>query len=296
LDIEVASNTNDLKQISVSIFIKDCNDEKLDRSDLEERCRTNRSGIIEKKSLLKSSITPDNTGNWRCRDYITRRSLLSSQTLLPDDTLTIGCVVTGHRYKLKSGQLSNTGGMTSSKILVDNDMHRQKLSTDYLRLLEQAPFADFKIISSDGKSFPCHRSILSIRSEYFKTMLATQMKETNSKVYEIEDFSSDVIEEMLIFVYTGQTGGGNIMELFKAAHRYLFEDLKSWCECNMANEITDDNVVDNLILADLYGAPELKTAATTFIAKHWGTIKERPDWQKALVEHPHFSTLVLLRI
>ena len=64
-------------------------------------------------------------------------------------------------------------------------------------------FSDVKIICN-GKTFPCHKVILSIQSEVFKSMLSNgcgSMIEASTGEIKIKDISADVMESLLYFLY-----------------------------------------------------------------------------------------------
>ena len=64
-------------------------------------------------------------------------------------------------------------------------------------------FSDVKIICN-GKTFPCHKVILSNQSEVFKSMLSNgcgSMIEASTGEIKIKDISADAMESLLYFLY-----------------------------------------------------------------------------------------------
>ena len=64
-------------------------------------------------------------------------------------------------------------------------------------------FSDVKILCN-GKTFPCHKVILSNQSEVFKSMLSNgcgSMIEASTGEIKIKDISADVMESLLYFLY-----------------------------------------------------------------------------------------------
>ena len=62
--------------------------------------------------------------------------------------------------------------------------------------------------------------------------------------------------------------------------------LKYKCEQYLGNMLTIATVIEVLLIADLYGSPELKSRCINFItdrpeaimgSEHWDKIKDRPD-------------------
>ena len=71
------------------------------------------------------------------------------------------------------------------------------------KLYAEKEFVDVKILCN-GKTFNCHKIVLSVQSEVFKTMIKNKSlteKETGIMKIEENDFSSDVMEQLLYYVY-----------------------------------------------------------------------------------------------
>ena len=70
----------------------------------------------------------------------------------------------------------------------------------------------------------------------------------------IKDIPSDVVAEMLLYIYTGNTPNLNKLagDLLGAAEQYQLEMLKNICEEKLCNSLEIDNSVNHLILGDLY--------------------------------------------
>ena len=70
----------------------------------------------------------------------------------------------------------------------------------------------------------------------------------------IKDIPSDVVAEMLLYIYTGNTPNLNKLagDLLGAAEQYQLEMLKNICEEKLCSSLEIDNSVNHLILGDLY--------------------------------------------
>jgi len=79
----------------------------------------------------------------------------------------------------------------------------------------------------------------------------------------IEDIESDVLQELLRFMYTGEVSSiGEICEeLFQAAHKYDVEPLKVMCEIAMIGKINPQNALEMYTLADVHDSKKLKDKA-----------------------------------
>ena len=104
---------------------------------------------------------------------------------------------------------------------------QQELSKDLSTLLSDEKFSDVEITCGE-RTFSCHKNILSARSPVFKAMFMAGMKETTSGKVEIKDYSSDVIQQMIRFIYSSRPFNETdvedreqIMELLRAADQYV---------------------------------------------------------------------------
>ena len=70
----------------------------------------------------------------------------------------------------------------------------------------------------------------------------------------IKDIPSDVVAEMLLYIYTGNTPNLNKLagDLLGAAEQYQLELLKNICEDKLCSSLEISNSVNHLILGDLY--------------------------------------------
>jgi len=63
---------------------------------------------------------------------------------------------------------------------------------------------DITLKSADGKEIHAHKCVLASQSEYFETMFIGGFKETTQDVIQINDISSDVLKNVIDFMYTSE--------------------------------------------------------------------------------------------
>lgn len=113
------------------------------------------------------------------------------------------------------------------------------------------------------------------------------MKEAESKVITIEDTDIATFKELLNFIYCGEMpkdlncSPENYLPL---AEKYDLQDLKEGCSQAMAAQLSSGNVVNCLIMADLYRCPDLKRECFGRL-KEWKTAMEE-DAFKPLHKYP----------
>jgi BTB/POZ domain len=149
------------------------------------------------------------------------------------------------------------------------------------------------------KEFLVHKAILSSRSKVFQAMFEHKMLENERSRVEIEDIESDIMLEILRFIYTGKTQNIDKLAdaLLPAADKYCLERLKVQCEEMLCTTIDRDNVADTLILADLHSAVQLRQQAIDFINAHTQGKRHKHDMPNKQAKHSRlFCSFVLILI
>ena len=124
-------------------------------------------------------------------------------------------------------------------------------------------------------------------------MFKADMTEKKKGKVEIHGFSSDVIQNMLHFMYTGllltpQLDETDLLDLLGAADQYQLELLKRACENKLCEVLNVGNCLRLLAIADMYQAYRLKTMAMELVTKNSITIvvNSSEDWKTCVKNHP----------
>jgi len=140
-------------------------------------------------------------------------------------------------------------------------------------------------IRCEGKEYHCHQFILAARSPVFKVMLQTNMKEKESGSIDIEDFSKEVVEKMLLFIYTGIIPKTDklVNDLLNIAEKYQLKQMKVSIGENLVPILNSENCFKYLALGNLYDVVALKEAATIKLIKcNIKTVMKNGNWKKEL--------------
>jgi speckle-type POZ protein len=137
-------------------------------------------------------------------------------------------------------------------------------------MFEEEIFCDLKIKTRDGVTLNVHKAILMARSPVFLTMLKTNMKELGTKTVKIEDFDSKSMQELLRFIYCEEVQ--DLKEIAKdliyAAEKYEVNQLKEICIEELSKNVSDENVIELLIIADrISGTEELIKACLPVVSR-----------------------------
>jgi len=108
---------------------------------------------------------------------------------------------------------------------------------------------------------PAHKAILRARVPYFDKMLSSGMVETKTNTVVIKDSDAASFKDVLIFIYSGKLPKKleeKSFQILPLADKYDLQSLKDACIHCMDVGLTQENVCDTLITADLYRCGVLK--------------------------------------
>lgn len=148
-------------------------------------------------------------------------------------------------------------------------------------------FCDVKLTVSPAQqtdetsTFYAHKAVLATRSEVFSKMFSHNMLESATSIIELPDIDSDVLEELLTYIYTGQCP--NIEELAESliyhAEKYELDHLKALCEERLSYDLQVDNAARILLLANTCKAEQLKRNALLYVNEHGDEVERTKEWE-----------------
>ena len=195
------------------------------------------------------------------------------------DKLTIYCTIRLYLNKVD---------ITGSTAQMDFKVPDSPVAANIENFWKTHKFSDFDIVVC-GKNLRVHKFILAAHSPVFLAMFDHDMKEQRLNKLEIKDIDYDVFEQMLCYIYTGKAKKLKelAISLLSAADKYALEGLKYECEKILCSNITVENVLDILVLADLHNTCQLKLQAMSFIMKHLKFIKGTAAWDAMIKTQSH---------
>ena len=142
-------------------------------------------------------------------------------------------------------------------------------------LFNSETFSDVQIVLDNNEKIFAHKCILSSRNIVFEAMLKNNsFKEAQENTIKIVDFSADVINELIFFIYTGTAPKANTIakDLLIAADKYQMPDLKRLCEIEMISSINKENAFDIIKFAVTWDSQSnfLYQRAICFMAHNHG--------------------------
>ena len=157
----------------------------------------------------------------------------------------------------------------------------------YIDSYIEKEFVDVQILCN-GKTFDCHKIVLSCQSEVFKTMIknksSTEKKIGIMKIEE-NDFGYETIEQLLYFVYHDKVKNAEMIntDLLLAADKYNMQGLLD--ECCKLFPLSLENALDIMVLAETINQKSLFDTASRFVGQNLGSLEQSSEFKK-MVDDP----------
>ncbi|KAJ5074926.1 pep-cterm sorting domain-containing protein [Anaeramoeba ignava] len=163
---------------------------------------------------------------------------------------------------------------------MENYSNLEKLSNDLKNLFQnqnqnekdEESYFDFEIICEQNKtSFKTHKSILSSRSEYFKSLFKSKTKELQEDKLILKDVSSSILSSILNYLYSGKIefNSENAVQILIFSTKYLIDELIETSSDFIKNNLKFETVVDVLKLSESMDLNLLVHYCYQFILDHF---------------------------
>ncbi|XP_076592864.1 inhibitor of Bruton tyrosine kinase [Chaetodon auriga] len=140
---------------------------------------------------------------------------------------------------------------------------------------------DVTLKSDDGKEFPCHKSVLCARLEYFSSMLGNPWIEATSCSALEMPTSSEILQVILEYIYTDESPTIKeslnvefVCNVLVVADQLLITRLKEMCEVVITENLTLKNSAELLEFAAMYNAEQLRLSCLQFIVLNMAALLE----------------------
>lgn len=141
------------------------------------------------------------------------------------------------------------------------------------------------------RTIKAHTLIVASGSPVMAAMFQNNFKENRERVVEINEIAANVFEDLLRYIYTGETDFRNmeVDKLLVAADMYGIDSLKEECASHLSKNLTIENVLGILVLAHLHNSQGLYEAALNFMSKNAKAVCSRKDWMVVIKKYPELS-------
>ncbi|KAJ5068563.1 hypothetical protein M0811_02505 [Anaeramoeba ignava] len=182
---------------------------------------------------------------------------------------------------------------------MENYSNLEKLSNDLKNLFqnqnqkEEESYFDFEIICEQNQtSFKTHKSILSSRSEYFKSLFKSKMKEYQENKLILKDVSNSILSSILNYFYSGkiEINLENAIEILIFSSKYLIDELIGICSKFIKNNLQFETIVDILKLSETMNLNQLLDYSYKFISKNFNKFIKTPFFLE--LEENHLNSIL----
>eukprot|EP00930_Biecheleria_cincta_P043192 TRINITY_DN29684_c0_g1_i1.p1 TRINITY_DN29684_c0_g1~~TRINITY_DN29684_c0_g1_i1.p1 ORF type:complete len:395 (+),score=53.41 TRINITY_DN29684_c0_g1_i1:41-1225(+) len=211
-------------------------------------------------------------------DFCSWASLEKAGLCTGDLTIKWKATVSTGRYLSKTGPI----------IFQSAPCPEEGLSADWGHLLESGICSDVTVKFNGGKR-NAHKTVLLARSEVFRRMFMSEMKEARDSSIDILDADASAVDDFLLFLYTGRIIAQDrsmydiCLQLLPLAKKYEVESLVQFCSEKLARQISENNAADILSLADVLSVMPLRRFAIQFITRNSDTarmVQDTDGWDK----------------
>jgi len=149
------------------------------------------------------------------------------------------------------------------------------LHSDFFELLQEGKKSDVTLRLGESK-IPVHKEILMKRSDYFRAMFSSGLKESDAE--EVQIVADEKLFRILLdFWYAGKHPANitsNAWALLEVAHCFQAQSIVDQCEFEIRESLKADEVIDALLNAKRLTLPKLKKACIDFIAKNLKAVRD----------------------
>lgn len=153
--------------------------------------------------------------------------------------------------------------------------------TDLQRFVKCSQFADVTF-AVEGELIPAHKAILCGRSEHFRAMFTSGMRESQAEVIEVHDITLPAFNALLNYLYSGvvEITEDNVVELLMISNQYTLTHLQEQCECYVEKGIYKDNAAYILEMAHRYQTHHLRTIAMNYMLQQRDHVMRTEGFQE----------------
>ncbi|ESN98498.1 hypothetical protein HELRODRAFT_84578 [Helobdella robusta] len=155
----------------------------------------------------------------------------------------------------------------------------------FQRLWQDSSMCDTQLIVQ-GQTFHVHRCYLAACSQYFYSMFTKDFAEKMQAQVELKAVSALGLRALLEYSYTGSIviNDANLQDVLEAADHLQFNEVLTFCARHLRDELTVDNCLHFLRLAETYGLQECKRDTKAFILDNFVPVSKNEDFKQITAE------------
>ncbi|XP_074095897.1 speckle-type POZ protein B-like [Cotesia typhae] len=164
---------------------------------------------------------------------------------------------------------------------------KRKLSDDFGDLFIAKKNFDVKIQVGEI-IFEAHKLVLITRSCVFDAMFSHEMEENKKNEITIPDVDPEIFKKVLDYIYTDKVDDLNIFveELLEVSDKYQLLTLKEMCEESLSKNLSVENSIRILILADRHNLKKLVEFTKNYIVVKLASLKNTEEYKALEKSYP----------
>lgn len=135
------------------------------------------------------------------------------------------------------------------------------------------------------------------RSSVFAAMFLHETSERQTGIVNIPDCDPESFGEFLEFLYSGKLekpSPRSALHLYETSDKYNVQELKTFCQEFLMENLTVEHLCDAVIMADKYDDTKLLFATQCFFNKNLSTVFVTPEWNDLLNNNPRLANKLLI--
>ncbi|XP_055353292.1 kelch-like protein 20 [Paramacrobiotus metropolitanus] len=168
---------------------------------------------------------------------------------------------------------------------MDSVTSKMSFSRSLSPVLDVLNSSDVLLRGADGQSkpnewIPCHRAILAARSTYFRSMFASQMKESHEEQIQLKDIPHEILERIVQYMYTTQISldANNVLLLLESALFLDVTEIVSACTEFLHRNISIENWLPVQHTAEFLSCSDLIKICDEFLVKNFSAVLNCDDF------------------
>ncbi|XP_055353289.1 kelch-like protein diablo [Paramacrobiotus metropolitanus] len=127
---------------------------------------------------------------------------------------------------------------------------------------------------------PCHRAILAAKSTYFRSMFASQMKESHEEQIQLQDMPHDILDQVVRYIYTAKIylDASNVLLLLEFAIFLDVSEIVRACTEFLEGNMNTGNWLTVQRTAEFLSCRDIIKICKEFVVRNFSAVSRCDDF------------------